>query len=104
MGRGDSDMLIDIILVIMVLAVVFTLVGMRWKELAFIVLGGVAWIVAGVSMFNAEISYATDTSVTMQSIEGTAVFGWFFVAIGLIVMVYAFFGVLDVFALIRRWG
>lgn len=97
-------MLLDVIIVAVVIAIILTLVGMLWEELFLLVLGGVAWIVAGVSMFNAEMSYSTGTSIAMQTIEGTAVFGWFFVAIGLIVMVYAFMGVLDVFALIRRWG
>lgn len=93
-------MLIDITLIILAVAIVFSFVGIHWKELPLTAIGGIAWITAGVGMFNVEVPYTSGNSVSLYTyaVENTAPVGWFFVAIGLVVIIYTVLGVLDIFA------
>lgn len=93
-------MLIDITLIILVVAIVFSLIGIHWRELPLTIIGGISWIAAGVGMFNIEVPHATGNSVSLYtySASNAAPIGWFFAAIGLVVMLYAILGVIEMFA------
>lgn len=93
-------MLIDITLIILAVAIVFSLIGIHWRELPLALIGGLAWITAGVGMFSVEVPYSSGGSVSLYiyTVTNTAPIGWFFTAIGLVVIFYVIMGVIEIFA------
>lgn len=84
-------MLLTIIILMAVIAIVFTLLGFLWESpyaIGFAVLSGVAWIASGMMMFGAELVYSTaEGGVVTYSLEGTTPLAVLFALIGVLVFV-----------------
>jgi len=88
-------MLESIFILLLVLAVLFLIITVIWQSLAIGIIDVILWIILSISVHQIELPYQAiqndNTIVTgVQTVETLYMFSYFFMGIGIIVMIYVF--------------